>query len=72
MGSHQPSGRVVGFEPTIFWATTRRVNPYTTPAMMEINPFSERMLPQCVASGKREQTNLLNDPVSNDLSEVDQ
>jgi eukaryotic-like serine/threonine-protein kinase len=23
----------VGFEPTIFWATTRRVNPYTTPAM---------------------------------------
>lgn len=25
-------GRVVGFEPTIFWATTRRVNPYTTPA----------------------------------------
>lgn len=30
---HQPLGRVVGFEPTIFWATTRRVNPYTTPAM---------------------------------------
>jgi hypothetical protein len=27
-------GRVVGFEPTIFWATTRRVNPYTIPAML--------------------------------------
>ena len=26
-------GRVVGFEPTISWATTRRVNPYTTPAI---------------------------------------
>ncbi len=30
-------GRVVGFEPTIFWATTRRVNPYTTPAITEAN-----------------------------------
>ena len=28
-------GRVMGFEPTIFWATTRRVNRYTTPAMPE-------------------------------------
>lgn len=27
-------GRLVGFEPTIFWATTRRVNPYTTAAMI--------------------------------------
>ena len=26
-------GRVMGLEPMIFWATTRRVNPYTTPAM---------------------------------------
>ncbi len=24
---------MVGFEPTIFWATTRRVNPYTTSAI---------------------------------------
>ena len=28
-------GRVMGFEPTIFWATTRRVNHYTTPATSE-------------------------------------
>ena len=26
-------GWTVGFEPTIFWATTRCVNPYTTPTM---------------------------------------
>jgi hypothetical protein len=29
-------GRMVGFEPTIFWATTRRVNPYTTSAIMPV------------------------------------
>ena len=27
-------GRVMGLEPMIFWATTRRVNPYTTPAIV--------------------------------------
>ena len=40
-------GRLVGFEPTIFWATTRRVNPYTTAAMI-----ATEMLPYAPLCGK--------------------
>lgn len=46
MHFHQLEGRVVGFEPTIFWATTRCVNPYTIPAMGPLDLSTDTLLKQ--------------------------
>lgn len=44
-------GRLVGFEPTIFWATTRRVNPYTTAAMYVRNAIITAVNRQISSTG---------------------
>jgi serine/threonine protein kinase len=48
----------VGFEPTIFWATTRRVNPYTIPAIIVLRDRNP------IITGNQKQVNLYDFPQS--------
>ena len=44
----------MGLEPTIFWATTRRVNPYTTPAILINLPIAIVILSHRAWLGKKD------------------